>query len=139
MREARRGKIAEMPCEYAAREIIPSIRAALAVVMVEMGASKYRVASLLGLTPAAVTYYVTGKRGSRYLREILSNNDLRRVVERVASILLGNASIEVKEKAFRAIICYLCNHFNKYSCEAPFARELEKLPQLKEGSPQTQN
>ncbi|MEB2836392.1 MAG: transcriptional regulator [Desulfurococcales archaeon] len=120
-------RIAEMPCELAAREIIPSIRAALAIAMVKKGASRYRVASLLGLTPAAVTYYVTGRRGGRYLKEILADEEMRRLVERVGDVLLGEAPIREKEKAFKALICYICSRLNRYECSAPFARDSEEL------------
>jgi predicted transcriptional regulator len=121
------GRIAEMPCEYAAREIIPSIRAALAVVMVEKGASRYKVASILGLTPAAVTYYISGKRGGRFLEKILSDPQLRKPVEKVGSILLSGESIRVKERAFRTLICYICSKLNKYACDAPFTKDEETL------------
>jgi len=121
------GRIAEMPCEYAAREIIPSIRAALAVVMVERGASRYKVASILGLTPAAVTYYVSGRRGGKLLEKILADPQLRKLVERVGSILLSGESVSVKEKTFRVLICYLCSKLNKYACNAPLVRDGEAV------------
>jgi len=114
-------RLGEMPCEYAAREIIPSIRAAVAISMVERGVSKYRAASILGITPAAITNYVSGKRGGRYVEIILSNPEFRRLIERSGEVLLGDTDPRRKEEVFRSMICAICSRLNKYECNAPYA------------------
>jgi predicted transcriptional regulator len=114
-------RIGEMPCEYAAREIIPSIRAAIALVMIERGLSKYKAASILGMTPAAITNYTSGKRGGRFVPLILTSPEFRSIVERVGEVLLSDADEKRKEAVFRSAICAICSKLNKYECEAPYA------------------
>ncbi|MCS7145951.1 MAG: hypothetical protein RMJ28_02625 [Nitrososphaerota archaeon] len=48
-------------------QIVPSIRAALADILVKKyGLRKSKVAKVLGVSPAAITHYVSGARGQRF-------------------------------------------------------------------------
>ncbi len=123
-RRARRSegfRLGEMPCEYAAREIIPSIRAAIAITMIEKGVSKYKAATLLGMTPAAITNYTSGKRGGKFVTIILGSPQFRGLIERTGEILLADIDPKRKEEAFRSAICAICSRLNKYECHAPYA------------------
>ncbi|MDP8003518.1 MAG: transcriptional regulator, partial [Caldisphaera sp.] len=80
----------EMPCEIAAKMVIPSIRASVAYVLVnEFKLSKYTVARLLGLTPAAINNYMSGKRGDKYMKILLENEIYLSKVEEVAKLILN--------------------------------------------------
>jgi len=96
-----------MPCEISVRKILPAVRAAVAVVFVkEYGLSSYKAAKLLGLTPAAVSNYLAGRRGYELVNAILSDGELKKSVEEIASNLLreGRPNIEY----LQALVCSLC-------------------------------
>ncbi|MDD4447952.1 MAG: helix-turn-helix domain-containing protein, partial [Methanothrix sp.] len=51
------------PCEQIVWDILPSIRAAIAEELVKRGVSQKEVSRMLGITPPAVSQYVSKKRG----------------------------------------------------------------------------
>jgi len=51
------------PCEVIVWDVLPSIRAAIADELVKRGLSQKEVSQLLGITPPAVSQYVSKKRG----------------------------------------------------------------------------
>jgi len=106
-----------MPCEIAIN-IIPSIRAAIVVALVkELGLSKYEAAKFLGMTPAAVTNYLEGKRGNIYLNKILNDKRLYNIVKKVARAILKNKGL--KEDAigiYRDAVCEICCCLNELGC-----------------------
>lgn len=51
------------PCETVVWDVLPSIRAAIAEEMVKRGVAQKEVSKLLGITPPAVSQYVSKKRG----------------------------------------------------------------------------
>ena len=109
-------RITELPCELASREILPSIRAAIVRVLVEeRGYSKYTVAKMMGLTPASITYYMSGRRGNPDLQKKLLNSDYRRVVEALADIIerawKQGADIGAYTR-YRNLVCTICSGFN---------------------------
>ena len=105
-----------MPCEVAARTLIPSIRAAIAFVMIkEYNITRYEAAKKLGTTPAAITNYLEGRRGSKYLDRLLSDRRLYSLVSEAARIVAEGRSSEYTER-YRRIVCSICGSINKYSC-----------------------
>ncbi|MCE4610726.1 MAG: transcriptional regulator [Desulfurococcales archaeon] len=115
----------ELPCEYAARNIFPSIRAAVARVLVEeRRMSKYAAAKVLGTTPAAISYYLGGKRGDKFVDVILSDASMKRVVRKLADVLVrvSESSGEEGYIEMQRLVCDICNRLNvlaiKYGCPA---------------------
>ncbi len=51
------------PCEMVVWDVLPSIRAAVAEELVRRGLAQKEVSKLLGITPPAVSQYVSKKRG----------------------------------------------------------------------------
>lgn len=51
------------PCEIVVWDVLPSIRAAVAEELVKRGLAQKEVSRLLGITPSAVSQYVSKKRG----------------------------------------------------------------------------
>jgi uncharacterized protein len=51
------------PCEMVVWDVLPSIRAAVAEELVKRGTAQKEVSKLLGITPPAVSQYVSKKRG----------------------------------------------------------------------------
>jgi predicted transcriptional regulator len=92
------------PCEYRVKYVLPAIRAAVATVLErDFGLSPYRVAKVLGITPAAICNYRSLRRSSaRLLEEILSRDDIVGEVRSVASKLVSG-TLDPEEA-----MCSLC-------------------------------
>ncbi|MCE4603786.1 MAG: transcriptional regulator [Aeropyrum sp.] len=117
----------ELPCEYAAKNIFPSIRASIAKILVEeFNMSKYSVAKILGATPAAISYYISGKRGEKYVNEIVNDEELLNIVREAAALLVAKAERGEDDKEYVAriqiLMCKACSRLNvlaqKYGCPA---------------------
>ncbi|MET1101783.1 MAG: hypothetical protein ABWW69_04825 [Pyrodictiaceae archaeon] len=105
------------PCEVAVKKYIPAIRAAIAIVLVkEYGLTAYRAAKLLGVTPAAISNYLLGRRGGKLVNLVLASDELRSHVYRVAEKLLSG----LEEKDVIRDLCRAC-------------RELRRLVENSEG------
>jgi predicted transcriptional regulator len=124
----------ELPCEYAARNIFPSIRAAVAKVLVEeKKLSKYAAAKVLGTTPAAISYYLEGKRGEKYMYKILSDDKMKTTIRRLADVLVkASEESDDPESSYaemQRLVCVICNKLNilaiKYGCPATGFRPRE--------------
>ncbi len=113
----------ELPCEIASREILPSIRAAIVRYLVEeRGLSKYSVAKIMGLTPAAVTYYLKGKRGNPELEaKLLDEPRYREIIVKIADMILNAWREGFKQgvySRYKKMVCVLCASFNPRAQEA---------------------
>ncbi len=116
----------EMPCEVAARIIIPSIRASVAYILVnEFKLSKYTAARLLGLTPAAINNYISGKRGDKYMKMLTEDEKYLSKVREAAKLILiyqgkHGESIDEFMKKYQIAMCSICSEVNevahKYGC-----------------------
>jgi predicted transcriptional regulator len=86
------------PCEVIVWDVLPSIRAAIAEELVNRGLSQREVSAILGITPPAVSQYVSKKRGYNIefgedvkgeiakLAEDLVNEQVEDLVERMCDI-----------------------------------------------------
>jgi predicted transcriptional regulator len=54
----------KFPCETIVWEVLPCIRAALTLELIEKGLSQNEISKMLGITQAAVSHYISKKRGS---------------------------------------------------------------------------
>lgn len=109
------------PCEVAAKEVMPSIRASIAYVLVnEFKLSKYEAARLLGLTPAAVSNYIEGRRGEKYMAKILGDKAKADKIREAAMIILAYQSDARSSERFQNITCAICSSVNEvaqtYGC-----------------------
>ncbi len=55
----------ESPCQKIVWDVLPAIRAAIAVELVRYGVSQVEAARMLDIAPSAVSQYLSGKRGYR--------------------------------------------------------------------------
>lgn len=113
--------IARQPCEVAAREVVPSIRASMAQVFInEFKLSKYEAAKLIGVSPAAISNYLEGKRGDKYVNKILSDSSRRALVREAALIVLTSPNDPSALSRLQDITCELCSSVNEvaqaYGC-----------------------
>jgi len=96
----------EMPCEIVAKKLMPTIRASIAEVLVKKyGFSIYETAKILGLTPAAISNYLLGKRGANTFPELKENKLAYNLILLLANKIASQkcTSIECGE-----IICTIC-------------------------------
>lgn len=77
------------PCEIVVQKVLPAIRAELARVMISEGIAQQQVASRLGLSKAAVSQYVSAKRGG----EIAFSPETREKIYELAQSLAGDMSV----------------------------------------------
>ncbi|MDD4160942.1 MAG: helix-turn-helix domain-containing protein [Methanothrix sp.] len=89
------------PCEQIVWDVLPSIRAALAEELIKRGISQKEVSKMLGITPPAVSQYVSKKRGYN----IEFREDIRQAIGKLADDL-----IEEKAKGNELVkrICGIC-------------------------------
>ncbi len=87
------------PCEEIVWDVLPSIRAAIAEELVKRGLSQKEVSKILGITPPAVSQYVSKKRGYN----IEFRGDIRAAIGRLADDL-----IQKKVDNLTARICEIC-------------------------------
>lgn len=81
------------PCEIMVQKVLPAIRAELARnMMVEHECTQQKVADTLGLSRAAVSQYVSEKRGA----EIDFSEETKEVLRNLATGLLGDISTKDK-------------------------------------------
>jgi predicted transcriptional regulator len=108
----------ELPCEYASKVVIPSIRALIVKKLVEeYKMSRYKAAKLLGLTPAAVTYYLNGERGKKLVKQIESRPELVKIIDELSRLIAGENGIKSLEtyRQYKESICKVCSEVNEYA------------------------
>ena len=89
------------PCEEIVWDVLPSIRAATAQELIKRGISQKEVSRMLGLTPPAVSQYLSKKRGYN----IEFREDIRQAIGVLADDLIeGN----VRGPDLVNRICSLC-------------------------------
>jgi len=98
------------PCEWRVRELIPVIRASIAKILVEKyGYSIYQASKVMGVTPAAVSNYLTMKRSrTKMVQEVLKDEKSSRLInEFVKKVIAGE--LEAGEA-----LCALCRRLTGY-------------------------
>ena len=88
----------ETPCQKIVWDLVPAIRASLAIELVK-GQSQAATPKLLGIAPSAVSQYISGKRGYR----IEFQGETKELIEKLAQDLIDN-----KVPDFVARICEIC-------------------------------
>lgn len=89
------------PCEEIVWDVLPSIRAAIAEELVKRGISQKEVSRMLGITPPAVSQYVSKKRGYN----IEFREDIRQAIAVLADDLISG---KVKGRDLVVRICAIC-------------------------------
>ncbi len=94
------------PCEIMVQKVLPAIRAELArVLMVEHNCTQQNVADILGLSRAAVSQYVSEKRGA----EVDFSDETKTVISKFATELLTDISTKDKVTG----MCNACKFVQK--------------------------
>jgi predicted transcriptional regulator len=87
------------PCEEIVWDVLPCIRAAIAEELIKRGLSQKEVSKLLGITPPAVSQYISKKRGY----SIIFDQGAKTDIGKLADDLIQNKIINLTER-----ICQIC-------------------------------
>jgi hypothetical protein len=87
------------PCEEIVWDVLPSIRAAIAEELIKRGISQKEVSKMLGITPPAVSQYVSKKRGYN----IEFREDIRGAIGKLADDLIEKKADDLAKR-----ICEIC-------------------------------
>ena len=89
----------DAPCQKIVWDVLPAIRAAIAVELVRNGVSQVETARVLEIAPSAVSQYISGKRGYRVEFE----EDVKKSVSILAQDLINKKQVNLIER-----ICGIC-------------------------------
>jgi predicted transcriptional regulator len=94
----------QAPCQKIVWDVLPAIRAAIAVELVKCGVSQIEASKMLEIAPSAVSQYISGKRGYR----IEFEGDVKLSIEHLAKDLKdGNVDNLVSR------ICDICKQLRE--------------------------
>jgi predicted transcriptional regulator len=94
----------EAPCQKIVWDVLPAIRAAIAVELVRCGVSQVQAARMLEIAPSAVSQYLSGKRGYR----IEFEDEVKKTIAQLAQDLIDKKQIKVIER-----ICGICRQLRE--------------------------
>ncbi len=94
----------EAPCQKVVWDILPAIRAAIAVELVKCGVSQVEASRMLEIAPSAVSQYLSGKRGYR----IEFENYVKRSIEQLAVDLRDKKDVNLVKR-----ICTICQQLRE--------------------------
>ena len=102
----------EAPCQKIVWDVLPAIRAAIAVELVRCGVSQVEAARMLEIAPSAVSQYLSGKRGYR----IEFEDDVKRSIGLLAGDLKDGKQINLVKRT-----CDICRQLREGEdgCDAP--------------------
>ncbi|MCX8169638.1 MAG: helix-turn-helix domain-containing protein [Candidatus Methanomethyliaceae archaeon] len=111
--------------EFGYRYLIPSIKRRLAEKLIEMGLTYREAAKRIGLSPSAISRYISGERGVY----IVLHSDLDRAISELATLIINNRIDfnEVQVQIHRIAIYALSR---KYVCEDHAKIDLKVNPKL---------
>lgn len=89
----------EAPCQKIVWEVLPAIRAAIAVELVSNGMSQVEASRILEIAPSAVSQYLSGKRGYR----IEFTGEVKKSVGLLARDLMGKKEVNLTKRT-----CDIC-------------------------------
>ena len=89
----------EAPCQKIVWDVLPAIRAAIAVELVKCGVSQVEASRMLEIAPSAVSQYLSGKRGYR----IEFEKDVKQSIELLAQDLKDGKKIDLVKR-----MCEIC-------------------------------
>ena len=94
----------EAPCQKIVWDVLPAIRAAIAVELVKCGVSQVEAARMLEIAPSAVSQYLSGKRGYR----IEFENDVKKSIELLAADLKEGRQLNLVQRT-----CDICHQLRE--------------------------
>lgn len=103
--------IAKSRCESVTRYIIPAVRGLIAKSLVkEHGFSQSHAAKMLGITQAAVSYYISSKRGSKISKKLEENKNAMDIIRAMAKRIAETKDLEKIDLN----LCDICKILDNY-------------------------
>lgn len=99
------------PSEIQVWYVLPLIRKRLAQALLDLGCTQKRAAELLGITPAAVSQYLSDKRASSFTLAPSVDKEIQRVAMQIHEGTLSSVHATMKllhHKAMSSIVCQMC-------------------------------
>ncbi|MFH0849167.1 MAG: transcriptional regulator [archaeon] len=93
------------PCMIMASAILPAIRVSIAQKLAHSGTRPGRIATLMGITPAAVTQYLSGARGREWTGRLTSIDIIAKELDDLAEGLMNP---DVDQTSTIQKICNIC-------------------------------
>jgi predicted transcriptional regulator len=96
------------PCTVMAQYVLPTLRMLIIRELVERrGMRRVEASRKVGLTPAAVTQYMKGKRGQVFMEELSKSEYAMKIVSEIADAIKNGdmSSDEITKK-----ICIICKN-----------------------------
>ena len=103
----------EAPCQKIVWDVLPAIRAAIAVELGRCGVSQVEAALMLEIAPSAVSQYLSGKRGYR----IEFENDVKQTIELLAQDLRDGKQVNLVKRT--CDICHQLRDGEDNQCGGP--------------------
>lgn len=114
------------PCEVVVRYFLPAYRSLIAKKMIEdYGLTQVAAAKKLGTTQAAISYYLSSKRGEKYIRQLESNPQIRSTIDEIAKKLAAG-TISSAEATLK--LCDLCVALRDSNLISGMQKDDDSLP-----------
>jgi len=94
----------EAPCQKIVWDVLPAIRAAIAVELTRCGVSQVQAAKMLEIAPSAVSQYLSGKRGYRIEFEV----EVKKSIELLAQDLQEGKELNLVQRT-----CDICRQLRE--------------------------
>ncbi|MGQ4832906.1 MAG: transcriptional regulator [Candidatus Asgardarchaeia archaeon] len=110
-------------CEFITKYVLPEIRALIVKrLRTKYNMTQEKIAKALGITQAAVSYYITAKRGYK-LKELQESPEINKLIDRVVD--------KITEKGFDPVayadaLCELCKEIRERKLVVPMAKKFGK-------------
>lgn len=114
------------PCEIVVRYFLPACRSLIARELIEgHGLTQVAAAKKLGITQAVISYYLSSKRGEKYIKQLEKNPLVKSTASEISKGLVGGilSSAEVMGK-----LCSLCMSLRKNDLVCTIHRDYASLP-----------
>ena len=100
------------PCETFARDVLPAVRSLVAKDLIEgHGLIQTAAARKLGITQAAISYYLDAKRGGKALKQLEENPVVKK---RVSELARGIVDGVFSEEEVAQRFCELCEQLRNH-------------------------
>lgn len=99
------------PCEEVIKEIIPTVRALIAKdLCLKYGFTQIEAAKKLGITQAAISQYISSKRGGKKLKKLKSLSGVKSLIQEISKNI---AEGKISKKELSSKICTICKAMRK--------------------------
>ena len=103
--------VARPKCERTTKYILPTVRGLIAKDLVEeYGFSQSHTAKMLGISQAAVSQYISSKRGGKLTKSLMNNEEVKGII----SLAAGKIADVKDSKKVGIDLCSICKVVNTY-------------------------